>query len=275
MHHELLMPRNQTAAMSMLLRAVATGYRYYQSGEVAAAKACGLAVKLDRKFEWSADRVQRQYLRRHDLAASRLVMAPARMSGTLRWWLLVTPGAISDEAGERAQFMDSWSHRTPVLWDQRYRLEHIQVRRASGGGRRWTWQIQPQRREGYLAVVESLCRRSGRHRELGNFLAALARMPGFHGVRADVLRLHHDAMGIWRRYRRSDWPFPTPQMPWISASFELHHSPPLPLSRYVTAWAPPQLDTNVGGTTILTQGGFSEWSQNDELMIPDVMEVAA
>ena len=227
MHDDPPIPRTQEAAMYVIVQAVSRGYRWYQQGEVPASKALRLAAKFEEKFDWTADRVRRQFLKRKGLASTRLVMYPGPQRETVLWWLLATDGEVE----ERAQFQDTWSHRESLTWDARYRLEHLQRPSREGGGRRWTWQVCPQRLAEMTAYIDALCAVDGdRHGDLRKYLEMLARMPGFHGIRRQVLGLLRGAEGTWTRHRRGPWPFAKPDMPYVSATVEAYDRVPVRLS---------------------------------------------
>jgi len=230
MKTEFMIPASQTSAMFMTVQAVAAGYRFHQTGTIPLAKAVTLCEKFDRKFEWSADRVRRQFLRRKDLASTSLFMYPASPDA-LYWWLVATPGAIDDGH----QFADCWHPKQPILWDSRYRIEHFQRSSDHGGGRRWTWQITPQRMAELRENVIYLCSH-GRRKELVGFFVALQRMPGFHGIRHQVHQLYTLGRDTWQRRNRSDWPVQPLEIRYVSFTQKLYANPPLRLTDLVSGF---------------------------------------
>ena len=228
MKTDFFIPASQTSAMFLMVQAVATGYRFHQTGTIPLAKAALLCEKFDRKFEWSADRVRRQFLRRKDLASAFLFMYPASPD-KMYWWLVATAGAIDDGH----QFADCWHPKQPILWDSRYRIEHFQRPSERGGGRRWTWQITPQRMTELRENVIYLCSH-GRRKELVGFFVALQRMPGFHGIRHQVHQLYVVGRDTWPCRNRSDWPVQPLEMRYVSFTQKLYADPPLRLNELVT-----------------------------------------
>ena len=227
MKSDFLIPASQTSTMFLIVQAVANGYRFHQSGTIPLIKALALAEKFDRKFEWSADRVRRQFLRRKDLASTSLFMYPA-CPDTLHWWLVASPGAVDDGH----QFTDCWHPKQPIMWDSRYRVEHFQRPSEHGGGRRWTWQVTAQRMAELRENVIYLCSQ-GRRKELVGFFVALQRMPGFHGIRHQVHQLYTLGRAAWQRPNRSDWPVQPLEMRFVSFTQRLYADPPLRLKDLV------------------------------------------
>ncbi len=229
MKNELLIPASQTSTMFLIVQSVAKGYRFHQFGTIPLAKASALADKFDIKFEWSADRVRRQFLMRKGLASTNLFMYPEG-SDTLNWWLLASEGSLEDSN----KFMDCWHPKQPILWDSRYRIEHFQRPSEHGGGRRWTWQITPQRIEELQAHVIYLCSHTTRIKELVGFFAALERMPGFHGIRHQVHQLYALGEKTWRSRSRHIWPIRPIEMRYVSFTQKLYADPPRRLKDLAT-----------------------------------------
>ncbi len=240
MKKELLIPTSQTSTMFLIVQSVAKGYRFHQFGTIPLAKASALADKFDIKFEWSADRVRRQFLMRKGLASSNLFMYP-NGSDTLNWWLLASEGSLE----ESNKFMDSWHPRQPILWDSRYRVEHFQRPSEHGGGRRWTWQITPQRMVELQANVIYLCSHTTRQKELIGFYAALERMPGFHGIRHQVYQLYALGEKTWRSKNRQIWPVRPIEMRYVSLTQKRYAVPPLRLKDLASAHKKPDLIASV------------------------------
>ena len=239
---ELLIPASQTATMFLMVQAVAVGYRFHQSGTIPLAKAVALSEKFERKFEWSSDRVRRQFLRRKGLASASLFMYPARPD-TLYWWLLASPGAVEDEH----QFTDCWHPKQPIVWDVRYRIEHFQRPSQHGGGRRWTWQITPQRMAELRENVIHLCSHTTRQKELIGFFQALQRMPGFHGIRHQLHQLYALGRETWQRRNRPDWPVPDIEIRYVSFTQKLYADPALRLEDLANS-AKKTIDLPCGGS---------------------------
>lgn len=220
----LMIPASQTATMLLMVQAVAVGYRFHQSGTIPLTKASALSEKFRNKFEWSADRVRRQFLKRKDLANTSLFMYPDGPDN-LSWWILATIGAVEDDH----QFADSWHPKQSIFWDSRYRMEHFQRPSERGGGRRWTWQITPQRMAELREHVIYLCLH-GRQKELIGCFVALQRMPGFHGIRHQVHQLYALGRDTWQRSSCTDWPVEPLEMRYVSFTQKLYDDPPLNLA---------------------------------------------
>lgn len=229
MKSDFLIPASQTSTMFLIVQAVAKGYRFHQSGTIPLTKASALSEKFRHKFEWSADRVRRQFLKRKDLANTFLFMYPDGPDN-LSWWLLATTGAVEDDH----QFADSWHPKQPIFWDSRYRIEHFQRPSEHGGGRRWTWQITPQRMAELRENVIHLCSHTTRQKELIGFFQALQRMPGFHGIRHQVHQLYGLGRETWQRGSRSDWPVHPLEIRYVSFTQKLYADPPLRLKDLVS-----------------------------------------
>ena len=240
MKTEFLIPASQTSTMFLMVQRVAAGYRFHQRGTVPLAKAVALAEKFDTKFEWSADRVRRQFFKRKGLASANLFMFPDGPD-TLNWWLLASEGSVED----RPQFKDCWHPKQPILWDSRYRIEHFQRPSEHGGGRRWTWQITPQRMAELQANVIYLCSHTTRLKELIGFYTALERMPGFHGIRHQVHQLYALGEKTWRGRSRQIWPVRPIEMRYVSFTQKLYADPPLRLKDLASGPIKPEFAASI------------------------------
>lgn len=213
------LPKNKTAAMSLILQHVARGYRHWTGGEIAAAKSIRFARKFDTQYGVSRTPQQRAYYRARGSAASALIILPRPKQPVADWVLLLTPGISSaseleylkdcTEQGERLQFAG-------------YEL----IQQPSDGGRmRWTWRRPKADMESWYALIDQQAR-STEQWKLKSSLQALAKSPGFAGVRAQTLRLfayakEHSRTGIT-----------TPFVNWTQFP-DIYSDPPLRLSQWV------------------------------------------
>ncbi len=227
MKHQLPIPRTQNALMHLINIKVSQGYRYHQSGEISITKAVNLAEKLDAKFEWSADRVRRQFLKRRGLANTFLYFYPTQNADTLMWILLATEGDLP--ADEKHSFKDQSHHKESIYFDGRYRLEHFQRENICGGGRRYTWMIAPQRMKEYEAHILELCGQlSGRGtKELIGLFKAFEKMPLSHGITHNLHKLRKLAKANWPL--NIDFPIPEIKRNYNDFTIKLYDDPPLKL----------------------------------------------
>lgn len=210
-------PRSKSAAMRAILETVQRGSRYWTGGVIPITKAMTLADKFAHRYGTGATQSKRVWDKAHSRSNSTLIMYPEddRALTPLRWWLLVTPGKGIVHQGE--QLRDTWEKRQRLAWGEQYELIHLQRERKYGGGRSWTWRVTEQRNAELEAAMNALASAHGGRRtavhetgvlfakgsdrvdDLLAFIASLKRMPGFHGIRMQQMKLYALGRACWER----------------------------------------------------------------------------
>jgi hypothetical protein len=224
-------PNSKRATMRILLETVQRGSRYWLSGTVSPDKALGFADKMAKRYRTDANQAQRAYAKSKGLANTTLVMFPEDIS-CIRWWLLVTPGQGPVHTQE--SLLDSHDKRTRLRWDEQYELVHEQRTRNQGGGYHWTWRMTDSHFAALSAAMQQQAASPGRHPhqpperqdDLDALVQALMRMPGFQGVRQQVMELLWMGKQVWQRTHHQtviySWP---DRVSYLDKSFACYHSP--------------------------------------------------
>lgn len=210
-------PRSKSAAMRVILETVQRGSRYWTGGVIPIAKAMPLADKFAHRYGTSSTQSKRAWDKAHGRSNATLIMYPEddRALTPMRWWLLVTPG--TGIVHQEEQLRDTWEKRQRLTWGEQYELIHLQRERKYGGGRSWTWRVTEQRHAELEAAMISLASAHGGRRttvhetgvlsakgsdrvdDLLAFIASLKRMPGFHGIRMQQMKLYALGRACWQR----------------------------------------------------------------------------
>lgn len=175
--------RNKTAALSRVLDLVPRGYQRYTAGTVTSAKAERLARKFHALYAIGATPAQRLVRKQRGEANALLVMYWPADTEVVHWLLLVTAGT-----GFERERLSLVSDKPRLTW-----VGYELIRYANRGGTSWTWRRpKSEMTEHYL----TLSHLTGQHSEgpLQDWLARLARQPGFHGVRQQTRMLYQEAL---------------------------------------------------------------------------------
>lgn len=220
-------PVSKRAAMRIMLETVQRGSIYWAAGQVAPEKALKFAYKMAELYHTDANQAQRAYAKSKGRANSTLLMYPADET-TLNWWLLVTAG--EGLVHTREKLLDARDKRQHLRWLEQYELVHQQHGKSQGGGRHWTWQLTAQRYAELEASVQQLAASHGhaheRHDDLDTLVQALMRLPGFHGVRQQVMGLYKTGREIWARTHAASACYPWPEkVPYLDKGFACYHAP--------------------------------------------------
>ncbi len=219
-------PMSKRAAMRVLLETVQRGCRFWCAGRVHPEKALGFAEKMAKLYQADASAAQRAYAKRLGRANTTVLMFPENAESIL-WWLLVTPG--DGLVFEREKLQDAHEKRSRLTWQDQYELVHEQRPRNQGGGRHWTWRLTSQRYAQLDAAMRELAAAHGgqdRRDDLDALVQALMRMPGFHGVRAQIIELLQIGRVAWARTHRKSDTYPWPErVPYLDKGFACYHSP--------------------------------------------------
>jgi hypothetical protein len=186
----------KTGAMQAMLTAVARGYHWHVGGQVPAERTAGLIAKFTERYElglpwWTVAR-----RRQAGLANARLFLHPAYNVPIFDWWLLLTDGAHPARTQER--LADARERRQRLVFQTQFEA----VRRPAPGGQpRWTWRIAQETYDDFAARIREAVRHRRDDRELKSLILAYHHLPGFRGVRNQVVALRQLTLDEWRRVR--------------------------------------------------------------------------
>lgn len=173
--------RSKTAAMTRVVDAAGRGYTLAVSGRCSASKALPLAQKLHTRYGIGCTPSQRITRKAKGMANAILVMYLPEGAEELEWLMLFTPGQLE---GEKPTPIDS---KPRLQW-----LGYELIRHNARGKISWTWRRpKPAMAEAFATIKEYGQRRN--MRALGEYLATIARQPGFHGVREQSKTLFAEA----------------------------------------------------------------------------------
>lgn len=206
-------PRSQTAAMQLLQLYVQSGHHHWTGGTVERSKLARLASKLDAAFRISRDAPGRAYDKRAGKASVHLVVLDSP-DDVLPWVLVSTAGrgGLADPTAPNVgQVHDTRARGQHLRWHH-YELLHAEkrIKRAvtvAGSSQpaqpvratTWTWRIDPQRVREHEALIVA----RAKHRDLAALQSealALAQMPLFSGVRAQVLGLYSELRKVAAKF---------------------------------------------------------------------------
>ena len=165
---------SKTAALSRVVDGVPRGYTRYTSGVTTPEKAVAVANKFHRLYGIGCTPAQRITRKAKGQANALLVLYWPEGAAQVLWLLLATPGTGLIETRERLLEVTG---KPRLAW-----LGYELVRYGARGVTRWTWR----RPKGEMADWHALLGEHLKRHEIGavaDILAAIARQPGFHGVR--------------------------------------------------------------------------------------------
>lgn len=165
---------SKTAALSRALDGVSRGYTGYISGTTAPDKAVAVANKFHKLYGIGCTPAQRITRKGKGQANALLVLYWPAGAAQVDWLLLATPGTGLIETRERLLEVTG---KPRLAW-----LGYELVRYGARGVTRWTWR----RPKAAMADWHALLGEPLKRHDIGavaDILAAIARQPGFHGVR--------------------------------------------------------------------------------------------
>ena len=164
--------RSKTAALSRILDVVPRGYQRYTCGTVSATKAKYLANKFHALYSISASPAQRLVRKRRGLANTILVLYWPEGVEKVHWLLLATEGT-----GLESEQLRNVTDKPRLQW-----LDYELVRHATRGRTSWTWRRPKAAMADWYALLGEQLKRHNTG-AVADILNAIARQPGFHGVR--------------------------------------------------------------------------------------------
>jgi hypothetical protein len=198
---------HKAGTMQGLVTAISRGYGWHFGGTVAPAKAVALADRFAELYGTAATEDQRGHRRRRGLGNARLFMHPSYVAAELHWWILLTEGDHPARAAEARNIGPVAGGRRRVTFLDQF--EAVQLPRK-GDAVRWTWRMTGRFRDELQSRFGELIRHRRDDRELAQALLMLHRLPGFHGIRREVIELRHQVEGEWTRLRPAGEACPLP-----------------------------------------------------------------
>jgi len=171
-----------SAALTRVLNFVPRGYGRAFSGVVAPEKVPQMAAKFDRLYGIADSPSQRHTRKRAGRASAVLVLYAQPGAPLVHWLVLCTEGEGFE--GEQLTPID----KKPWLALAGYEL----VRHNDAGRLSWTWRRPKAQMAEHHNMLRHLCG-SQRWVAVTSYLTALARQPGFHGVRGQSFTLCQEA----------------------------------------------------------------------------------
>lgn len=165
---------SKTAALSRVLDGVSRGYTRNICGVTTPEKAVAVANKFHRLYAIGCPPAQRSTRKAKGLANALLVLYWPEGAAQVRWLLLATPG--TGLIGEREKLL-AVTGKPRLAW-----LGYELVRYGARGVTRWTWRRPKAEMADWHALLGEQLKRHDTG-AVGDILAAIARQPGFHGVR--------------------------------------------------------------------------------------------
>jgi len=164
----------KTGAMQAMLTAVARGYHWHVSGQVAAERAGPLIAKFTERYEIG-----------------------------LPWWTIARRrqqgrANARHPACDQERLGDARERRQRLVFQTQFEA----VRRPAPGGQpRWTWRIAQGSYDDFAARLREAISHRNDDRDLKALIVALHRLPGFRGVRNQVAALRTLTLAEWGRCR--------------------------------------------------------------------------
>lgn len=217
--YDLKIPRNQTALMQLAQTYAQSAHYFWATGSVEREKLERFALKLDALYHISRDAPARAYAKRKREASVHLLILPEEHS--VPWLLLSTPGKDGLETVPldgrvrdtrlRGQHT-SWRHYELLFAPKTFNDEAGKKTTQST----WTWRIRPDRYREYEAYLVHLARQNDQ-KGMQAAIDALAEMPLFAGVRAQVIRLYREAGRVWGKFNREkEAAIALPELPYMT-----------------------------------------------------------
>lgn len=164
---------SKTQAMSRVLDLIPRGYIFYTRGQVSAERAEALAQKFHDRYGIGCTPAQRITRKKVGQANACLVMYWPENATTVEWLLLATQGVgLESEALRRVDV------KPRLVWLGYELVRHTLRQKAT-----WTWKRPAGPMAEWYAMLASVLK-PGQMYKVPSILEAIAKQPGFHGIRA-------------------------------------------------------------------------------------------
>lgn len=183
---------HRSGFMQDILRHIAKGYVWYIRGVVPADRVVSVAGKLAVKFQTEIAARLRAYRKVQGRANARLFLHPVQ-SDAFEFVLLLTDGEHAGRVTER--FLPVTERRCRLVSDDRFEAIRLP---AAGGATRWTWRLTDAAYAGYSAAVQ-IAVRKGVEAEIRRTISQIYGMPGFRGLRRQMVGLLKVLHAEWKR----------------------------------------------------------------------------
>ncbi len=234
--HPLALPRNQTAAMRLLLEAVQSGYVGWTGGSVPYQKALRFADKMGAAYEVFANANRRAYRKRTGHTNARLLMYPDTIQPDhIRFWLLVTEARQYGshrqpcKVQQQERLLDARQRAGRLRWGEQYELVRVSKPKKLGGQAAWTWRVSQRHYAEWEAAVRETFALTGasqpHFRAMAALVDAIRAMPGFHGIRQQQYELLRLAALLWRKLSTAPFPRQDEVLPYLDKGFLCYHRP--------------------------------------------------
>ena len=198
---------HKTGTMQALLTSIARGYGWHFSGTVTPDKAAALAAKFEGLYLTELTEDQRGHRRRRGQGNARLFMHPSYLLPEVHWWILLTEGDHPAKAAEAKNLAAVTDARWRLTFQDQF--EAVRLPRE-GDTTRWTWRLTPKYQASLRGRYSELLRHRKDNRELAQALRTLHRLPGFHGIRRQVIEMLHEVEEEWKRVHPTGMKKPLP-----------------------------------------------------------------
>ena len=197
---------HRTGMMHRMLQIVAKGYHWHISGTVDASAADRFAEKFVCRYGVAKTMRQRQWAKGRGQANAYFFIHPTYRGLAFQWWLLMTDGEHPAKV-EQQPLLDARERGQRLSIGEEYEAV---LRPRKGGAPAWTWQLTAEAMTEWQTKVSAAIRHSKDSRQLRVVLGQTTRLPGFRGVRNQVLKLRSGAQAEWKRIKAEREPFKAP-----------------------------------------------------------------
>jgi hypothetical protein len=166
-----------------------------------------LAAKFAGLYLTELTEDQRGHRRRRGHGNARLFMHPSYLLPEVHWWILLTEGDHPAKAAEAKNLAAVTDPRWRLTFQDQF--EAVRLPRE-GDTTRWTWRLTPKYQASLRGRYSELLRHRKDGRELAQALRALHRLPGFHGIRRQVIEMLHEVEEEWKRVHPTGMKKPLP-----------------------------------------------------------------
>ncbi len=186
---------HRSGVMQDIVRHIAKGYVWYIRGVVPAARIERFASKMAVQFQTELNANRRAYRKARGHANARMFLYPSRVDG-FEFVVLMTDGEHAARQTER--FEKVTDKRRRLVFYERY--EAIKMS-APGGAPRWTWRLTDEAYEAYASAVRIGVRKAD-ERDIKGVISTVYGMPGFRGLRRQMVGLLKLLHAEWKRAGR-------------------------------------------------------------------------
>jgi hypothetical protein len=210
----MFLATSQIAAQQYLLRMTPRGYWYWLGGICSSLDELNKrAAKYAEYYGTDLSPSKRSYRKSKGLASALMVACklPSEvLDGGYQWFLIATDGM--GEIRNNKKLKDARTNAGRIVWGEDYVLYEADRPREHGGGRHWSWFIQPAKQKELDFYVGKLLKEAPD--ELSAFITMQLRRPLHSGIRSYLSRLIRRAnQNFTRMYPNREWKGRDPAQP--------------------------------------------------------------